>query len=97
MVWTATANSLEGLPPALIDRFRVLSLPRPGPGHLDRLATNLLGSLVSEYGLHPAWARPLDGTEREAVLGHWPGGSIRGLRSLLEAVIRARDVGATYQ
>ncbi len=97
VIWMATANSLEGLPPALIDRFRVLSLPRPGPGHLDRLASNLLGSLVSEYGLHPAWAQPLDGTEREAILEHWPGGSIRGLRCLLEAVIRARDVGATYQ
>lgn len=97
VIWAATANSLEGLPPALVDRFRVMTLARPGRGHLDRLASSLLRSLVSEYGLHPAWARPLDGIEREAILAHWPGGSIRGLRNLLEAVIRARDVGATHQ
>ena len=97
VIWAATANSLDGMPPALIDRFRVLMLPRPGPGHLDRLASSLLRSLVSEYGLHPAWARPLDGIERRAILEHWAGGSIRGLRCLLEAVIRARDVGATHQ
>ena len=97
VIWAATANSLECMPPALIDRFRLMTLPRPGPGHLDQLASSLLRSLVSEYGLHPAWARPLDGIERRAILEHWAGGSIRGLRCLLEAVIRARDVGATHQ
>ena len=97
VAWAATANSLEGLPRALIDRFRVLALPCPGPEHVDPLASCLIRSLVVEYGLHPAWAWPLAGFEREAVLEHWRGGSLRGLRSLLEAVLRARNVGVTFQ
>jgi ATP-dependent Lon protease len=38
---------------------------------------------------------PLDGTERTAVARHWPGGSVRRLRRIVEAILRERDIRAS--
>ncbi|WP_026381977.1 hypothetical protein [Afifella pfennigii] len=50
-----------------------------------------MADIVAERGLDPRWALPLDGDELEALRTAWSGGSVRLLRRLVEAVLRARD------
>ncbi len=93
VLWLATANDLEGIPAALKDRFQVLRFPSPTRDHLEQLAPTMLRRAVSDSGLDPRWALPLDGVELEALLDAWPGGSLRSLRRLVEGVLAARDQG----
>jgi hypothetical protein len=58
------------------------------------LAASLLRDLVCERGLAEAWATPLDPAELDALRRAWAGGSLRGLRRLVEAVLEARDATA---
>ena len=43
----------------------------------------------------PIWALPLDAYELEQLAAAWPGGSIRALGRLVEAVLKARDAVAS--
>ncbi len=95
VIWVATANTLEGIPIPLRDRCRVMRFPDPAPAHLPVLATHLLKALVAERGLDPIWALPLDAYELEQLAAAWPGGSIRALARLVEAVLKARDAGTS--
>ena len=97
VVWIATANDATALPGALRDRFRILDVPAPDAEHLDTLSVTMLRDIVRERGLHPDWARPLDGTERQAVAERWPAELLRALRRFLEAVVRTRDAGPFLQ
>lgn len=91
--WIITANDLKTVPRPLIDRCLVLELPEPGPEHLRPLASSILREIRDEQGIDEAWMPGLDGVEWNALETHWRGGSLRGLRRLIEAVIAARDVG----
>lgn len=92
--YIATANSLDPLPSPIRDRFRVVTFPKPTADHLDALLPGVLADLANERGLDQSWVPPLDGVEREAVAKHWPGGSVRRLRRVVEAVLRERDIRA---
>lgn len=92
--YIATANSLDPLPSPIRDRFRVVTFPKPTADHLDALLPAVLADLANERGLDQSWVPPLDGVEREAVAKHWPGGSVRRLRRVVEAVLRERDIRA---
>lgn len=93
--YIATANSLDPLPSPIRDRFRIVSFPKPTANHLDALLPTVIADLAKERGLDQSWVPPLDGVEREAVAKHWPGGSVRRLRRIVEAVLRERDVSAS--
>jgi hypothetical protein len=89
--YVATANTLDALPPPLRDRFRVITFPKPTADHLDALLPAVVADLANEQGLAPRWVEPLTGFERDAVAGHWRGGSVRRLRRVVEIVLRARE------
>jgi ATP-dependent Lon protease len=93
--YIATANRLEPLPSPILDRFRVVTFPKPTAKDLDSLLPALLGGLARERGIDRAWLTPLDGVEYAAVSKAWRGGSVRRLRRLVEAVLRDRDSRST--
>ena len=91
VLWVATANSLDGISPALRDRFRVVMFPESGAAHLPALGNRLLRSALRERGIDGRWALPLDGTELAALAGAWRGGSLRRLARLVAGVLAERD------
>ncbi|UGB24783.1 AAA family ATPase [Methylorubrum sp. B1-46] len=91
VTYLATANSLSGIPGALLDRMRILEVPSPGPEHLPVVAANLIAEIRADRGLDAAWLPDLDGEEIELVGRHWRGGSLRPLRRLVETVLAGRD------
>ncbi|SFJ32568.1 AAA family ATPase [Bradyrhizobium sp. cf659] len=93
--YIATANRLDPLPSPIRDRFRIVTFPKPTAKDLDALLPAVIADLAKERGLDQSWVTPLDGVEREAVAKHWPGGSVRRLRRVVEAVLRERDVHAS--
>lgn len=93
--YLATANSVAGLPPPLLDRFRVLKLALPSRDHLDSLLPAVIADLARERGLDARWIAPLDGDEHAAIASAWNGGSVRNLRRLVEVILRDRDGNAT--
>ena len=93
--YVATANSLDPLPSAFLDRWRVVTFPKPTAGDLDALLPAVMTDLVKERGLDPSWVLPLDGIERDAVAHSWRGGSVRRLRRIVEVVLKSRDARAT--
>ncbi|MGB5904999.1 MAG: AAA family ATPase [Xanthobacteraceae bacterium] len=95
--YIATANSLEPLPTALRDRFRIISFPKPTIDDLDALLPGLLRAIAAERGVDVRWITPIDAVERATITKHWPGGSIRRLVRILEAILQARDHRATRQ
>ena len=89
--YVATANSLAPLPAPLRDRFRIVSFPKPSIGDLDALLPGLIKMLATERGLDARWIAPLDVVERVTIAQAWPGGSIRRLQRILEAILLTRD------
>jgi ATP-dependent Lon protease len=86
--FVATANTVDPLPSPLLDRFRIVSFPKPGAADLDALLPAIAADLAREQGLDGRWIEPLSGQERDAIATHWSGGSIRRLRRLLEVILR---------
>lgn len=91
VTWILTANELDSIPRALLDRCLVLRVDEPGPEHLRQLAPSILNDARADRGLDPAWVPPIDAIEWAALEEHWPGGSLRALRRLIDAVLDARD------
>lgn len=89
--WILTANAIDTVPRPLLDRCVILRLDEPGPEHLRQLATSVLADVRADRGLDAAWVPPLEGWEWAALEEFWPGGSLRALRRLIEAVLDARD------
>lgn len=89
--YVATANSLDPLPSPLRDRFRIAAFPKPGFADLDALWPGLIQSLAAERGIDSRWIAPLDATERTIIASAWPGGSVRRLRRVIEALLHSRD------
>jgi hypothetical protein len=73
----------------------VVTFPKPSPDHLDALLPAILADLARERGLDRRWVMPLDDSEHAAVARHWPGGSVRRLRRIVEAVLHHREGRAT--
>ncbi|MBE7197326.1 MAG: AAA family ATPase [Parafilimonas terrae] len=96
--YVATANDLAGLRrthAALLDRFRCYQMPSPRREDLPVLVRGVLAEICAERGVDPAWMAPLTGEELGVVEAHWSGGSVRGVRRLVEAVLAGRDTLAT--
>lgn len=96
--WIATANELDGLRrthPALLDRFKIYTVPNPRREHLPALLKGVMSELRAERGLDEHWMPDLAPDEAELVSQHYRGGSVRGLRRLCEAVLAGREALAT--
>jgi hypothetical protein len=93
--WLATANSTAGLDPALLSRFRVLTMGARTVASLPSLVVGIMGDIRSERGLDATWLPSLDEEELAILAEHWPGGSVRTLRRLVESVLASREHFAT--
>jgi hypothetical protein len=91
VIWIATANAIDDLHPALRDRLRILELPVPAGGDLLALIPAILRQIGERRGIDARWIPPLTELEIDLVSRLWPGGSIRRLARVIEAVIDARD------
>ncbi|KMO22403.1 AAA family ATPase [Methylobacterium platani] len=92
VVFLCTANSLDGLPSSLVDRMTVVKVNEPGPEHLHHLAQILAFETCRQAGQDIGFGW-LEDIEFAALADAWRGGSIRRLRRLVEAVLRARESG----
>ncbi|MCG7392891.1 AAA family ATPase [Microvirga sp. ACRRW] len=90
--WLMTANSLDGVSGPLRDRCRVIEFPAPRPEDLSTLSRQIMSEMLAEQGLDERWLVPLDGTEMEAILDVWTGGSLRTLRRMIEIALASRHV-----
>lgn len=96
--WIATANELDGLrraAPALLDRFRIYTVPTPSPEHTPALLKGVMAELRAERGQDKLWCPDLTPDEAELITQHYQGGSVRVLRRLCEAVLAGRERLAT--
>jgi len=85
----ATANGTDGIAAQVLDRLTVLEFPLPGRHHMPVLARRMAVDIVRRQGL-PDEEGELDRAELRALSEHWPGGSLRGLKRLVEVAVRAR-------
>jgi ATP-dependent Lon protease len=90
ILWVATAQSLDGLPRALRERWKIITFPCPRADHLEVLVRNVLGTLMAERGMDPRWAPPLSGAEHQLLRRYWRGWSLRYLTRLIEEILAAR-------
>lgn len=67
ITWIATANSLDGLPEALVDRFQVFVVPRPSVEHFSTVLESMKVRIAAEMGTVPEFLPSLDGDEYRAL------------------------------
>ena len=91
--YIATANSLDGMPPALLSRFKIVVMPLPTLASLPVLARSLAAEIREERGQSAEWMPDLDVEELALIAAEWgqreP--SVRLLRRLVETVLAGRD------
>jgi ATP-dependent Lon protease len=91
VLWLATANDIRSLHPALLDRFRILNMPDPRARDIHTLLPRVAADVAGRRGLTAKWVAPFDGVEMDIIADLWPGGSIRRLSRIVEALMDARD------
>jgi hypothetical protein len=91
MSWVFTANTLTDIPPALQNRLEIIRCPSPQRKHLRLLAPQLLQATYANRNLDPRWCEPLNQNEMENLKRHWPGGSIRNLKRLVQVIVDSRE------
>jgi ATP-dependent Lon protease len=96
VIFIGTANDPERLPRPLRDRCRILTFPSPERSHLSGLVPGFLKSIIATSGMDPRWVQALTADEFETLAAAWPGGSLRALQRMIEAVRRARDHAKEY-
>lgn len=95
VVHACTANGKNGIATQVLDRLRVLHFPLPGPQHMPVLARRMAVEIARAQGL-PDDHGELDRSDLLALAENWPGGSLRGLRRLVEVAVRVKLV-APYE
>lgn len=93
VLWLATANSKSRLPGPLLDRFRIVHLPRPGMADAPAVVRSILADLRRDRREDEVWLPDLAPDELDLVLKQWRGGggSVRLLRRLVETVVDGRE------
>lgn len=79
VTWIATANSLDSLPDALLDRFQIFVVPRPSVECFDIILASTRCWLATEMETVPEFLPTLDGDEYGALKSFFTakGGSLR--------------------
>ncbi|WP_419952765.1 AAA family ATPase [Methylobacterium sp.] len=93
--WIATANSLAGIPQALLDRARIVHMLSPTKADLPALAKSIAADVRAERGVDLAWMPDLDGDELDLAARAWTKPSLRQLRRIVETILAGRDALAT--
>jgi ATP-dependent Lon protease len=93
--YIATANSLDGVPATLIDRFRVLKVPSPTLQHLPALAAVVMRDLAKHDDAR-AYDEPLAADELAVIGRVWRAEkfSMRKLQRLVATTLEVRDTMA---
>lgn len=89
--YLATANRLDGLPAALLDRLRIVRVGSPRAQDLPVVAASIVAEIRAERGVAEEWMPDLEPDELDLLSQHWRGGSLRGLRRMVETVVSGRD------
>jgi ATP-dependent Lon protease len=91
----ATANSVEGLPAPLRDRYRIVKVSAPALKHLPQLAAGVLQEIVIEAG-ETGFVSPLAPDEIAVIARAWQqtGLSLRKLQKIIAATLEARNATA---
>lgn len=89
ILFVATANSIEPIPPALRDRFTIIRLERPSVEHLGRIVAGMRREIAAELGIEEFALPEIDGIGMAAIETFFRSnrGSLRGLRRAVEAVV----------
>jgi ATP-dependent Lon protease len=93
--YIATANSLDGVPATLIDRFRVLKVPSPTLAHLPALAAVVMRDLARHDDAR-AHDEPLADDELAVIGKVWRAEkfSMRKLQRIVATTLETRDAHA---
>ncbi len=83
MAGIGTANATDGLPQAMLDRFRLMTVPEPAVEHAPALVHAMSREIATDRGLSPEWAVAWSDAEVDMLAEAWGGGSLRRLRSLV--------------
>ncbi|WP_273728848.1 AAA family ATPase [Brucella gallinifaecis] len=67
VTWIATANSLEPLPEAFIDRFEVYTIQKPSADHFDIVLAGMRKKLAADHNTIPEFLPVLDSDEYNAL------------------------------
>ncbi|MEN3145233.1 AAA family ATPase [Ochrobactrum sp. WV_118_8] len=79
VTWIATANSLDGLPEALIDRFQIFVVHKASVEHLDTILASMRKRIAAHMETVPEFLPQIDGDEYGALKSFFTakGGSLR--------------------
>lgn len=79
VTWIATANSLDSLPDALLDRFQIFVVPSPSVEYFDIILASMRKRIAVEMEVIPEFLPTLDGDEYGALKSFFTakGGSLR--------------------
>jgi hypothetical protein len=90
--YIATANSLDGVPATLLDRFRILRVPAPTLAHLPALAAVVMRDLA-KHDESRAHDEPLAADELAVIGRVWRNEkfSMRKLQRLIATTLEVRD------
>ncbi|KJS38085.1 MAG: hypothetical protein VR70_10855 [Rhodospirillaceae bacterium BRH_c57] len=87
-----TANTLNGINPALLSRCRTATVEPPEVKHVPQIAESIVSDLAREWAVDRRWIQPLDGIELKALEAHYRSTrSVRALRRAVEKVIDLRE------
>lgn len=90
--WLMTANSLEGITPALRSRLRVLVMPTARPEHVAAISRGMVRQVLRQWRVSQQWFEPLSLGEIEMLEERFrEHGSLRILYRQVEAVLRSRE------
>ncbi len=107
--WLASANAIEGIPPALRDRWTISKFPSPDASHAPHLIAALWPGVVASLGIDARFVPPLGQDEIAAITKLWSsarppliqapgkqaetGLSVRRLKMILERWLQRRETG----
>lgn len=91
VLFMATANSLEQIEEALLDRFTVVPVPRPGLEHYDVILGGLRMDMAKRLDVHVETLPQLDGDEYGALRNFFSSnrGSLRKLSTAYEIALKS--------
>ncbi|MBM1170188.1 AAA family ATPase [Microvirga arabica] len=95
MPFLFTANELHRVSGPLLDRLRVLRIPKPRPEHLPTIAKTMVADMRAENDVDEIWMPDLSGGDLDLLAKQWKGGSMRRLRRLVEVLVASRATFAS--
>lgn len=102
VTFMATANSVAGIPTALLDRFQIEFVPRPGEEHFDIVLASMRKRVADDMGTIPEFLPALDDIEFKVLRDFYlkQKGSLRlferAFRAMLSEALQRQEMGSPY-